>query len=255
MDPHAATELIQTAAAVAAVGRLIYLNLAEAVSGAYWLPRFPGRDQFGFRPAESGFRRLFLQLRCPRAAKVRPRRDCRPGIICPDVSQLSRYSNGWPLGNVRWSRTCAGDFPPGDSHFLEQGVPGRSAGVFYVEVSQRLVVFTLAFVICAILLFLSRYPLHLSGNTLVSSACFSVLFLSDACRLLIDSLELHLYNPYVDWSEAAVISICLLGWATLLRSEVNKPVPERITFSTPREDHLLQQLNALNQMVTRSARR
>ena len=138
--------------------------------------------------------------------------------------------------------------------FWGRGPGGRSADLFYFEVSQRSVVFTLAFVIASILLFLSKYPLRLSRNTLVSSVFFSVLFLSEASQLLIDSLSPGLFNSYADWAEVIFVIVCLLTWAALLRPEP-AGAPERIKFSTPREDHLLQQLDALNQMMTRAARR
>ena len=110
--------------------------------------------------------------------------------------------------------------------------------------------------IVTILIFLSKYPLHLSRNTVVSSAFFSVLFLSEACGPVTDrQSRARLYKSYyVDWAESAFTAICLVGWAALLRPEPST-APTRVTFSTPQEDHLLQQLNSLNQLMTRAARR
>ena len=85
--------------------------------------------------------------------------------------------------------------------FWRGGAGKRDSFLFYLEVVQRSVVFSLALVIVTILFVLSRYPLHLGRNTYFSSLFFSLLFLSDAVRLLIDSLSLGLYNLYVDWSE------------------------------------------------------
>jgi hypothetical protein len=139
--------------------------------------------------------------------------------------------------------------------FWTGGAIGRThSKLYYLEVSHRSIVFSLAFVIVTILLFLSRYPLRLSRDTLVSSTFFSVVFLSEAAGLLVDSLAPLLYNLHVDWTECVFVSICLFAWATLLKPESGR-APARITFSTPSEDHLLQQLNALNQMMTRAARR
>jgi hypothetical protein len=138
--------------------------------------------------------------------------------------------------------------------FWSGGARGRSVSLFYFEVANRSVVFTLAFAIVTILLFLSRYPLHLSRNTLVSSIFFSVLFLSEASELMIDSLTPKLFNLYVDHAEAVFFIVCLIGWTAMLKPET-ETVSVRIAFSTPQEDYLLQQLNALNQMMTRSARR
>ncbi len=134
------------------------------------------------------------------------------------------------------------------------GVGGRSANLFYFEASHRSVVLILAFAIVTILRFLSRYPLHLSRNTLVSSIFFSVLFLSEAVRLLIDSIAPRLFNPHADWAQGGVVCLCLIGWAVMLKPETGTE-PPRMRPSTPEEDHLLEQLDALNQMMTRSARR
>jgi hypothetical protein len=137
--------------------------------------------------------------------------------------------------------------------FWNGGPRGRDVFLFYFEVSQRSVVFTLALVIVTILLFLSKYPLHLGRNTMTSSVFFSVLLLSEALRLVVDSLAPKLFNHYVDWSHSIFNAVCLFGWATMLKPE-SATAPAQITF-TPREDQLLQQLNALNQMMTRAARR
>jgi hypothetical protein len=133
------------------------------------------------------------------------------------------------------------------------GARGRS-GLFYIEVAQRSVVFSLAVVIATILYFLSRYPLHLGRNTNVSSAFFSVLFLAESVQLLIDSLQQALYNPWVDRLAGVFAALCLSTWALLLQPDV---VPESARFhvSTPHEDQLLQQLDSLNELMTRAARR
>jgi hypothetical protein len=139
--------------------------------------------------------------------------------------------------------------------FWEQSAAGRanSRELYYLEICKRSVFFGLAVVIVAILLVLSRYPLHLSRNIQVSSLCFSALFLSEAARLVVDSLTKIPSRP-VDWVESAFALICLLGWTVLLRRESPK-TPPQIRYSSPREDHLLQQLNSLNELMARAARR
>ena len=137
----------------------------------------------------------------------------------------------------------------------DRGAQGRSHSYFfYWEVSQRSVVFTLAVIIITILFVLSKYPLRLGRNTWISSAFFGALFLSEAVRLLIDSLAPQLHSPYVDWSESVFIALCLISWAACLKPEAAQ-VPARVTFSTPHEDQLLKQLESLNQVMARAARR
>ncbi len=126
-------------------------------------------------------------------------------------------------------------------------------GLYYLQSVQRSIVFSLAVAIIALLFVLSKYPLHLGRNTYVSSIFFSALFLSEAARLVIDALARDFFNHYVDWSEAFFITSCMAGWAFMLRPQ---PAPvSRVAFSTPAEDRLLQQLDALNQLMTRAARR
>lgn len=132
---------------------------------------------------------------------------------------------------------------------------GRSfSHLYYLQTTQRSVLFGLTIVIVTILVFLSKYPLHLSRNILVSSACFSILFLSEALEQFIDVLQPNLRLLSVDYGESYFMAFCLLAWALLLRPE-SEYKPQKISFSTPQEERLLAQLNALNQLMTRSARR
>jgi hypothetical protein len=126
--------------------------------------------------------------------------------------------------------------------------------LYYLQTGQRSVVFSLALVIVAILVFLSKYPLHLSTNIIVSSVCFCTLFLSETFQQLIDTLQPKLRNPVVDVSESVFMFLTLLTWALMLRPE-RQEVPAKLVFSAPNEERLLAQLNALNQLMTRSARR
>jgi hypothetical protein len=137
--------------------------------------------------------------------------------------------------------------------FWTVGAHGRQKwGLFYFEVAQRSIVFALAVVIIAIIFVLSKYPLHLGRNTYVSCAFFSVLFLSEATQLFVDAMMRDLFNSYVDRTEQFVIVFCLVGWAALLKPQA--ATVARVGFTGPQEDRLLQQLNSLNQLMTRAAR-
>lgn len=254
MDPRAALELLQTVAAAATVARLIYLNLAK---------QFPALVAYLVFLAAID---LGLGLLDPRTVfyfgtyvVLESLKWIFSIVAIRELFALTfhRYPGIRSVG--RWAMYCGVALALGISlvvtrFFWSGGVRGRSAPLFYFEVSQRSVVFTLALVIVTILLSLSKYPLHLSGNTLVSCIFFSVLFLSEALRLVVDSIAPRLFSPHTDWTQAGFVAICLLGWAAMLKRETAAVQP-RITLSTPREDYLLQQLTALNQMMTRSARR
>jgi len=255
MDPQASSDLIQAAVGTVAVARLIHLNLAKrfpallayliflaAINVVYGLLNQASKGYYFsyvvLEPVECIFsifavRELFALTF-----------DDYPGIRT--VGRWVMYG-GVALA-LGLSLLFTGFF------WTSRTMVRGDARLYYVEVSKRPVVFTLAFVIVTILIFLSKYPLHLSRNTLVSSVFFSVLFLSEAARLIVDSLAPQLHNVYVDLGESAFTAICLVGWAALLRPEPST-APTRVTFSTPQEDHLLQQLNSLNQLMTRAARR
>lgn len=250
MDPHVTAELIQAAGAVAASARLVsaglrkhflallsylvflavlnlVLGLENAQSLLYfysWVVLEPLKCVFSVLAVRELFTLTFENY---------------PGIRT--TGRWAIYSGVTLAVSISLTATIwAG------------GAHGRSK-IFYFEACQRWVMFTLAVVIGAILWSLSRYPLHLRRNTLVSSICFSALFLADACRLFIDSLAIYLYNLPIDRTESVFACVCLLTWAVLLKPD--EIIPTRITFSTPREDHLLEQLSALNQMMDRAARR
>jgi len=255
MDLPAATEMIQAAAAAAAVVRLIYLNLAkrfpaflaylifETVMSVYYGLLNQSSVQYFWsylvlEPAECIF--SIIAVRELFALTF----DDYPGIRT--VGRWMMYA-GIVLALIV-SLLLTG-------FFWDSAASGRAhSGIFYFEASKRSVVFALALVIIAILLVLSKYPLHLSRDSVVSSAFFGVLFLSEASRLLVDSLAPKLHNDYVDWAEDVFATICLVAWAAMLRHEPHK-APEPVRFSRPQEDQLLQQLNSLNQLMTRAARR
>lgn len=254
MDPYGTTELIAAAASAAVASRFIYLRLPRHFPSLFaWLALLGVIDlTFGLLKATSA-----LYFWC---YVVLETLKCILAVVAVRELFALTFNNYPGIRTVgRWVMYAAVTLAVGISClvtgvFWGGGPRGRSADLFYLEVSQRSIVFTLAFVIVAILVFLSKYPLHLSRNTMVSSVFFSVLFLSEAAQLLADGLATHLYNLYVDCTYSVVVAICLLGWAALLRPEP-ATAPVRITFSTPKEDHLLEQLNALNQMMTRAARR
>ena len=112
----------------------------------------------------------------------------------------------------------------------------------------------LAVVILILMLFLSRYPLHLGRNTMVASGFFSAMFLAQAVVRLIDSVSPHLFAGYADYSEVGFTSLCFLGWGFMLQA-ADAPAPTRVPVNKPREAELLQQLESLNQILSRSARR
>ncbi|HTA46876.1 MAG TPA: hypothetical protein VK789_30740 [Bryobacteraceae bacterium] len=252
MDPQVATELSQAAAATIAVARLISLRLATA---------FPALLVYLLFDA---FYSYIYALISPKSGiyfwvyvSVAPLLSVISIFAVRELVTLifQNYPGIRTLG--RWviygSVTFAASISLAAAKLINIGYPHKKWGLYYIQSVERSVIFSLAIAIVAILFVLSKYPLHLGRNTYVSSGFFGALFLSDAVRLLIDSLAPQFFNHYVDWTEAFIITACLAGWALMLRRQ---PAPvARVAFSSPDEDRLLQQLESLNQIMTRAARR
>ncbi len=255
MDLHASTELIQAAAAAVAAGRLFYLNLADKFRALFaYLVFVAGINLVSGLVSDTSVA-YFWGYIALEAVK------CVLGVLAvrelfalsfgnyPGIRTLGRWVIYGGVGLSLAASLLVTGF------FWQGAASGRAhSHLFYIEVSIRAVVFSLAVVIISNLLLLSKYPLHLSRNTLVSSVFFSAVFLSEACRLLIDSLAPQLFDRYIDASEAAFICVCLVGWALML-SPATESAPAQVRYSSSHEDHLLDQLNALNQLMTRSVRR
>lgn len=251
MGPHSASELIQAAGAVIAAAQLFRLGLVKPFRAllAYLVFLAFINVDFGLQPQTT--KAYFYSY-----VTLEPLKCILSVFAVRELFALTFENYPGIRAVGRWAIYAGVALAIGIS--LAATIwGGRAHGIsklYYFEVAQRWVVFTLAFVIAAILWCLSRYPLHLRANTLTSSAFFSALFLGDAVRLLIDSMTPHYYNHYVDRPESVFAFVCLLVWAFLLKPE-DAIAPARITFSTPREDYLLEQLTALNQVMNRAARR
>jgi hypothetical protein len=255
MDRNSAAELTQVAGAAAAVARLIYLNLARRFPALLAYLVFLAVINLGFGLLSWSSALYFWSYITLEPLK------CVLGIFAVrELFSLAFENYPGIRSGGRFVMYTGVALALGISlaltgFFWSGGASGRAhSHLFYFEVSQRSIVFTLAFVIIAILVFLSKYPLHLSRDTIVSCAFFSALFLSEASQLLIDSLAPKLQNEYVDQAESLFIFVCLVGWAAMLRPETEH-APVKVTFSSPQEDQLLEQLNVLNQLMTRAARR
>jgi len=128
----------------------------------------------------------------------------------------------------------------------------NSEHLFYAEVIERSVVFSLAVVIASLAYCLSRYPLRLGRNIVVSSFAFVALFLSDALRLLIDSLQAWLFDHSLDLLETLFTVVCLILWTALLRKEpALAPEPAPLDLD---DRQILEELTSLNRLLTRAAR-
>ncbi len=130
----------------------------------------------------------------------------------------------------------------------------KAPQLVYTLQLDRSIGFTLTVTIGILMLTLSRYPLHLDRNTYVASGFFSAIFLANGAIKLIDSISKDLYFDYADRAEVTFAAVCFAAWGLMLRY-AEKPAPARAAVSKPREAELLQQLESLNQILSRSSRR
>lgn len=255
MDLHAITELSQAVAAAVAFTRLVFLKFATRFPALLAYLAFLAVINLGFglvphRSAVYFWAYLILEpVKCILSIIAVQELFSLEFRNYPGIRSASLWvMYGAIAASLMISAVLTEIFWKGTSQ-------GRAhSHLFYFEIGTRSVVFSLAVVIIANLWLVSKYPLHLGRNTLVSSAFFSFIFLSDACRLLFDSLMPLLNNPYIDSAEAVFTFACLVCWALMAIPET-AGVPAQVRYSTPQEDHLLAQLNLLNQMMTRSVRR
>jgi hypothetical protein len=251
MDPQSPADLTQAAAAAVAAARLVQLRLTGLFPALLSYVAFLAllNASLGLQKRDSSS--YFYTYVSLEAVK------CAVGIMAvrePFALIFDKYPGLRTAG--RWAMYVGVTAAAGISLLTTIWTGGAhgSKDLFYFEVSERWVTCTLALVIVAILWFISRYPLHLGRNTLFSCAFFSAIFLSDAFRLLLDSLAPRLHSSYVDLSESAFECICLISWAVLLRRPDDKALPPPAPPSA-REEHLLGQLEALNELMTHVSRR
>lgn len=126
--------------------------------------------------------------------------------------------------------------------------------LYYVLVFDRVLAFGLGVVIAALLSLTLHYPLRISRNTYTSYTFFSVIFLVQALVDLVDSLAPGLYSVPVETGGLLVSGCLLLGWAWNLSTRQAEG-PRIVSFETPREEDLLRQLEAMNQLLSRVGRR
>ena len=258
MNAHLTTEISISAASALAAGRLLFLRLAKRFpSLVAWLLYFSA-SSFALAvlsPKTNLYLRIYLvaiPLYCVFAIMAVHELfalifDNYPGIRT--VGRWAMYSAIALAATISLIAT---------SLFWSQTATNRESnvrpGIYYLQLGHRSVTFSLAIVIIFLLFSISRYPLHLSRNALVSCGFFGAVFLSDAVQSLADTLAPRLHNDYFDWGANFFVAAGLLAWAGWLQPETaHATVP--LSYSTPAEDHLLQELASLNQLLSRAARR
>jgi hypothetical protein len=131
---------------------------------------------------------------------------------------------------------------------------GKKGISYYAMLAERSTVFTLALFILIILFFLSRYPMQMPRNFSVSCSLFCTVFLSEAFVLFFETTNPRgAFVPDLDLAQVVVSIVCLISWAFLLKPEsVAEPEVRRPNGES--EEQLLAQLESLNRLLSRAAR-
>lgn len=125
----------------------------------------------------------------------------------------------------------------------------------YLFATQRGVYFSLVLFIVLILLFLSRYPIHLSRNVLVHAALYSIFFLCGTLGVLLRSLFGDRALDQVNLFLTGMSSICVLAWFFLLTKKGEESQTNLPLFGPEQERRALLQLDALNATLLKVSRK
>lgn len=127
-----------------------------------------------------------------------------------------------------------------------------TTNLYLFQVANRSLMFGLTVILIALVWFLSRYPLDLTRNRVISTFAFGSLFLSEAITQLADTLAPHLVMQVADQAGSLVASLCLFSWGLLLSREGEIARPARGYSAS--EEHLLRQLQNLERAASRITR-
>jgi hypothetical protein len=254
MDGHIVREFVQSTAALVALTRLTYVKQAKQFRALAWYLGVLCVYNLlagGLSPRSTTYFWYYVgMIPVESAAGIFAIRELIALIFAnyPGIRTVGRWTLYAGIG------LSAGTSLAFTRFVWYSGPHPRSKwGLFYIETAQRSIIFSLAIAIIAILFVLSKYPLNLGRNTYLSCGFFSAIFLIQAAELLVDSSKRLLFSELAETAAAISISACLFAWASLLR--VQTASAPRIAVPTADQDRLLHQLESLNSLMTRAARR
>ena len=115
-----------------------------------------------------------------------------------------------------------------------------------IEATERGVDLALVLFLLLMLLFLGRYPVPLSRNTLVHAAVFTIFFLSTTLTMLLYGVFGLRLRTSVDIGLMGVSSACMMAWLALLSAKGEESRHSLPWINPAHEERILQQLDALN---------
>lgn len=138
---------------------------------------------------------------------------------------------------------------------IPPAMPQPTRYIGYAFAFNRGVDFSLTIFILLTLAFLSQYPITLSRNLVVHASLFSIYFISRGTYLLVRRAIWKSTAPTLDLVFAGIVAACTIAWFFLLSPKGEEVKASRLRFSPEYEARVLQKLDALNEVLLKSARR
>jgi hypothetical protein len=137
---------------------------------------------------------------------------------------------------------------------LTQATPQRSRILYYIYAMDRGVTLSLAIFLVLTVFLLSRYPVRLARNVVVHVVVYTIFFLSSSMTMLLKSVfGLKVYTA-VDTGLMALASACGFAWFWLLSAKGEEATVTLPSMDSRHEQHLLSQLDSLNQTLLKAAK-
>jgi hypothetical protein len=112
----------------------------------------------------------------------------------------------------------------------------------------------LAVFLVVLLFLLSRYPIRLPRNVVVHSFLFTAFFLSNSLTMLFRGVfGIKVIVP-IDIGLTVIATACSLAWFWLLNPKGEEVTVHVAHPNSKREEHLLSQLNYLNQTLIKTGK-
>jgi hypothetical protein len=137
---------------------------------------------------------------------------------------------------------------------ITPALPQQTVYLGYAYAFNRGVDFSLTIFILLSLAFLSQYRVGLSRNLVVHATLYSVFFLSSGTYAFVRRAIWQLSAPRLDLVFSGIVAACTLAWFFLLSPKGEEVKTTKTSFSPEHEARVLQKLDALNQILLKSAK-
>jgi hypothetical protein len=123
----------------------------------------------------------------------------------------------------------------------------------YTFIVERGVASSLALFLILISGFLASFPVPLNRNVVVYSIGYAVYFLSVAATMLVRNVSGEKYIGALNIADAGLVIVCLIVWIRFLnRAGETTTATVRPRWEPAREQHLIEQLAAINSTLMRA---